>query len=100
MRYKLTAKVEGNIFISQAVSVDDADNTFKFLSDDNGKLISVSAIKPVPNNKINNFRQSVIPGIGIAKLNISIGEDEELHAELVKALQTVESNLAFSTRGS
>ncbi len=100
MRYKLTADVEGNIFINEKVSTENNNTTYEFITDANGKLAQISVSKPVPNNKLNNFKQSFKKGTGNIKVSISIGGDKELHDELLKELQMVESNLAFVTQGA
>ena len=99
MRYKLIAKVESTLLISENVSVKLQDMIVEFLKNSNGKLTNISVSKSVPTNKLNNFKQSFEKGAGKAKLKISIGGDKEFHNELVKELQTIESNLAFATNG-
>jgi hypothetical protein len=99
MRYKLTAEVESNIFVAENVSTELKNVTVEFSRDDHGKLRKISVSKQVPASKSNNFKQSFEPGSGNIKLKISIGGDEELHNELIKELQRIESNLAFAAHG-
>jgi len=99
MRYRLTAEVESTISIAENVSVESQEITVEFLRDSDGKLTSISVTKSIPDDKLNNFRQSFELGTGDVKLKISIGGDKEIHNELVKNLQTIESNLSFATHG-
>lgn len=99
MRYMLIADVDSSIYISENVSVETNELKVEFLKNDAGKLISVTVSKPVPLDRIDNFKQSLEPGTGDVKLKISVGGDKELHDDLVRELQTIESNLAFAVGG-
>lgn len=99
MRYKLTAEIESTIFISENVSVETQNIMVEFLRGADGNLSKISVSKSVPDDKLNNFKQLFEPGSGGVKFNISIGGDKELHDELIKELQTIESNLAFASKG-
>ncbi|HSG43791.1 MAG TPA: hypothetical protein VLA72_11600 [Anaerolineales bacterium] len=99
MRYKLIAKVESTLFISKNVSVNSQDVTVEFLRNSDGRLSNISVSRSIPTDRLDNLKQSVEKGIGEIKLNISIGGDKEFHNELVKELQTIESNLDFASNG-
>jgi hypothetical protein len=100
MKYKLIAEVEGLLFISESIEFEFQNITYEFIMGEDGRLTNVAVSKVVPENKISDFQQTFEPGNGDVKLKISIGGDKELHDELVKELQVIESNLAFSSQAS
>jgi hypothetical protein len=99
MRYKLTAEVKSNIFVAENVSTELENVIVEFSRDNHEKLMKISVCKQVLACKSNDFKQSFEPSSGNMKLKISIGGDKELHNELIKELQRIESNLAFATHG-
>jgi len=99
MRYRLTAVVKGNLYLEQPTKITSGETLFEFLPDASGKLVSVSVSKEIPEDKRENFRQHITIGHGAAIPKIVIGGDKELHYELIKELQVLESTLSFASWG-
>ena len=98
MRYKLVAEVDGDLYLEEApISVERGDLLFEFISDETGRITHVAVSKRIPDGQVENFRSSVHPGEGEHAAHITIGGDREIHEQLVKQLQLLESDLAFSS---
>jgi hypothetical protein len=103
MKYKLRAKVEGDLFLARANSTIAAQRenlTFELESDDRQRIIAISVCRPVPPEKASAHRAVIMHTPDAqAKSHIEFHADKELHVQLVRELQGIESILAFNWRG-
>lgn len=97
MRYRLTAKLEGQIFVTEGFAVDREGFLLEFIADDNGQVQELAISLKVPDEKVANFASGIGPGQRESVATYTIGGDRELYDRLVSELQSLESNLAFAT---
>jgi hypothetical protein len=100
MRYRLVADVDGNVYISGSVSIQRDEYTFDFTPSDTGKLVTIAISLSVPQERLQKFASTIGPGNGKSVASINIGGDIEIHQQLVRQLQALESTLSFSTQMS
>jgi hypothetical protein len=100
MRYRMVAKVEGDIYTSETVLVERGELLFEFRSDESGRLAEIAVSIQVPIERIGKFASAISPGRGESAVTITLGGDAELYRLLVTELQVLESNLAFASIGS
>ena len=97
MRYRLRAKLEGQLFLTEAFSIERDGLLFEFIAGDNGQVQELAISLKVPDEKVEKFASGIGPGQGESVATYTIGGDRELYNHLVSELQSLESNLAFAS---
>lgn len=100
MRYCVTAKVDGDILLSEPGSIKRGDFLFDFRLNSDHKLSEIAVSVGVPKEKLTAMASSFEPGEGDIKLKLNIGGDRELYDRLISELQLLESDLSFATLGA
>ena len=102
MRYRIKAPVDGSVLLQpphKSVSARRAGVEFSLEVGKTGTVSFATASAPVPSDKIAHFAGSIEPGDGRVAAKFRIGGDRELHEQLLAALQDLEIDLAFASRG-
>jgi len=97
MRYRLTAKLEGQLFVTEAFAIERDGLLIEFIAGDNGQIQELAISLRVPDYKVEMFASGIGPGRGESVATYTIGGDRELYDHLVSELQSLESNLAFAS---
>ena len=95
MRYRLKAKLEGQLILTENFAFDRDGLLFEFSLDDVSGVQEVAVSLKVLTEKVEKFASEFGPGQGGSQATVTIGGDRELHDILVSELQSLESNLAF-----
>lgn len=97
MRFGLKATIDSTIFAGSDISFDSDDLRLEFKRNEDGYLsevvVSVAADPSA-------FDAKVEPGIGDAKLAISIQTDDALMDRMLSCLRRLESHIAFACAGA
>lgn len=100
MRYRLIAKTEGNVYLSEQTTAEREGVTFEFITDESGLLREVAVSTHVPTENIKNVTiQFGDRKPGEAPSSIVEGPDRSIHERLIHELQAIESAIAYSTKG-
>jgi len=99
MRYKLIARIEGEVYAREAITIQQSALLFEFVSDPSGKIIEVGISTQLPDEAARRFRSSVAQD-DQGRLTLNIEEDLGVRETLVRELQSLEANLAFALMGA
>jgi len=99
MRYKLIARIEGEVYTREAITIQQGALLFEFVSDPSGKIIEVGISTQLPDEAARRFRSSVAQD-DQGRLTLNIEEDLGVRETLVRELQSLEANLAFALMGA
>ncbi len=96
MRYRVIAKVEGEVYTGGTASVDRDGLRFEFLCDKSGKISEVAVSIQISEELAGRFGSSTGRDED-GQLVFKVDDDPEIHKSLIQELQNLEANLAFAT---
>jgi len=100
MRYRITANVEGDVYLSNPCRIYCNNFLYEFFVNDRQKVEKISISKHVPEEMMESLGMTVSSGKGDIKFNFEFKTDDMLHEEIQKKLQEIEAHLGFATIGT
>lgn len=95
MRLKLTAEVEGSVFLTSPFSFTKGTTIYDFKTTLEGKLLSVSLSEIVPQEKTPNLKSTIELDNKGDVPQLTIGGDKGTYKSLEEGLQLLESSFSF-----
>jgi hypothetical protein len=103
MKFKLRAKVDGDLFLGQPnakILAQRDDLVFELESDNSRRVIAISVTGDVPADRVAAQHATITHTPGAATdSRVDFHADKDLHHRLLGELQAMESILAFNWRG-
>jgi len=98
MRYKVTASVEGILYLEKDFSFNNNDLIVEFLIDKENKLSEISISIDVKGKDVEKYRSVISKIDGI--VHISVSGDAAVENRIMNSFRLLESNLSFISRGA
>lgn len=100
MRYCVSAKVEGNIYLKEPGVIEHEDFLIDLRTNSSNLLTEIAISIKVPDDKLSSMKSTAEPSNGNVAAKFNIGGDQELFNRLIRELQYIESDISFATVGT
>ncbi|MQC26770.1 MAG: hypothetical protein DWG76_04885 [Chloroflexi bacterium] len=97
MRYRLSVRVEGELHLDSPITVQDKKVIYEFIPGKNGFLKQIAVSSKIDASKaVHSLKRDESSDL----FKLTIGGDKEVHDNLIRKLQSLESQMSIGTDGA